>query len=297
MSVIATCGCGQSYELKDEFAGKLMQCPSCGGQVRAGDVPAPPPILGDPVFSRDRFLLRQKHFAISEKYFVWDDNGQTIMFVVRPAHLFRNFLALMGGLIAGIAVITLSIAASGAIERTVGSTASGVIAFVGVLVGLFGGIILAIMLSKKRDVLFYRDDTKQELLLEVKQDQKFAFLNATFTINDPAGQNLGRLRKNYLFNLFRKRWYCTGSNGDLVCMAKEDSIVLSLLRRLLGPFFGLLRANYIIVDAQERLLGEFNRKMTLLDRYVVDFTHDSARSLDRRLGMALGVMLDTGERR
>jgi hypothetical protein len=168
---------------------------------------------------------------------------------------------------------------------------------VGSLAGIIAGICLGIMLSKKRDVMFYRDDSKQELLLEVKQDQKVAFLNATFTINDSTGQNLGRLRKNYLYNLFRKRWYCVGADGEFVCMAKEDSIVLSLLRRLLGPFFGLLRANYIIVDAQERLLGEFNRKLTLLDRYVLDFTQDPARSLDRRLGMALGVMLDTGERR
>jgi hypothetical protein len=146
-------------------------------------------------------------------------------------------------------------------------------------------------------VKFYRDESQQELLLEIKQDQKVALLNATYTVNDAAGQNLGRLHKNYLYNLFRKRWRCLGTDGGLVCMAKEDSIVLSLLRRLLGPLFGLLRTNFIIVDAEERLLGEFNRKMTLLDRYVLDLTQDAGRSLDRRLAMALGVMLDTGERR
>ena len=59
----------------------------------------------------------------------------------------------------------------------------------------------------------------------------------------------------------------------------------------------MLRANYIIIDPQERLLGEFNRKFTLLDRYVLDLTHDPTRGLDRRLALALGVMLDTGERR
>src|SRR5688500_973811 len=106
MAVTAACGCGQTYELRDEFAGKLMQCPSCGGQVRAGAGPGLPPILGDPAFARDRFLLRQKHFAISEKYFVWDDQGQTIMFVVRPAHLLRNFFAVVAGLVGGIGVAT-----------------------------------------------------------------------------------------------------------------------------------------------------------------------------------------------
>ena len=47
----------------------------------------------------------------------------------------------------------------------------------------------------------------------------------------------------------------------------------------------------------QQILGEFNRKFTLLDRYVLDLTHDLQRTLDRRVALALGVMLDTGERR
>jgi len=35
----------------------------------------------------------------------------------------------------------------------------------------------------------------------------------------------------------------------------------------------------------------------LLDRYVLDLKADRARELDRRVALALGVMLDTGERR
>lgn len=297
MAVIATCGCGQSYELKDEYAGKLMQCPSCGGQVRAGEASGPPPVLGDPVFSRDRFLLRQKHFAISEKYFVWDDQGQTIMYVVRPAHLFRNLLAALGGLATIILLAALFITGATALNSIIGDEGSAVVCIVGILAAAVGGIWVGVILSKKRHVKFYRDDSQQELLMEVQQDQKFTFLNATYTVNDSGGRNLGKLHKNYLFNLFRKRWNCQGADGNLICMAKEDSIVLSLLRRLLGSFFGLLRANYIIIDPQERLLGEFNRKMTLLDRYVLDMTHDRTRCMDRRLALALGVMLDTGERR
>jgi hypothetical protein len=46
-----------------------------------------------------------------------------------------------------------------------------------------------------------------------------------------------------------------------------------------------------------QVVGEFNRKFTLLDRYVLDLTRDSARALDRRVAVAMGVMLDTGERR
>jgi hypothetical protein len=35
----------------------------------------------------------------------------------------------------------------------------------------------------------------------------------------------------------------------------------------------------------------------LLDRYVLDLSADTARAFDRRVAVALGIMLDTGERR
>ena len=85
---------------------------------------------------------------------------------------------------------------------------------------------------------------------------------------------------------------------QIAVVAKEDSIILSLLRRVLGPMYGLLRTNFIFCGPDGRsVLGEFKRKMTILDRYVLDLKRDRHRKLDRRLALALGVMLDTGERR
>ena len=47
----------------------------------------------------------------------------------------------------------------------------------------------------------------------------------------------------------------------------------------------------------ERIIGRFNRKFTLRDRYVLDVSEDPTALLDRRVAVALGVILDTGERR
>jgi hypothetical protein len=69
---------------------------------------------------------------------------------------------------------------------------------------------------------------------------------------------------------------------------------------LFGPAFGLLRTNYVIVrgsSADGDRLGEFNRKLTLFDRYVLDLSADPTRSLDRRIALAMGVLLDTGDGR
>jgi hypothetical protein len=47
----------------------------------------------------------------------------------------------------------------------------------------------------------------------------------------------------------------------------------------------------------DQVIARFIRKWTLLDRYVLDLTEDTQNYLDPRVALAMGVMLDTGERR
>lgn len=247
----------------------------------------------DPVFNRDKFLLRQKVLTLSEKYDVCDEDGQAILFIERPMHWGQNLLAIFAGIVTavvlGIVLIAIVTALPDAIQGF-GFLVSLVVWFVGIST-------VSIALSKKRHVTIYRDATKQEPLIKILQDKKFEWLVATFTVRDTRG-DLATFRKNYLYDLFRKRWDCFDPDGNLICIAQEDSLFLAILRRLLGVLLGLLRTNFIICAADgDRVLGEFNRNFTILDRYVLDLSQDTGRSLDRRIAIALGVMLDTGERR
>src|SRR2546428_3794905 len=149
-----------------------------------------------------------------------------------------------------------------------------------------------------RFVSEYRDESRAEIVLRVLQDQRVAFLTRTYTVRASGGETIAKLRKTYIHNTVRKRWYVEAPDGRRLAMAIEDSIVLSLLRRVLGPLFGFLRTNFVLVRGEQaEVFGEFNRKFTLLDRYVLDLSADPARTFDRRVALALGVMLDTGERR
>lgn len=297
MSVRVQCQCGTSYELKDEFAGRLVRCPQCGRENRApaAGAPAPLPSPGDPVFDRDVFLLRQQVLKISEKYDICDEQGAKIVYVERPAHLLRNLGALLAGLLAATIV---GVGFGELASVTTGTVFEGVftiIAIIGALAALF---VVAVGLSAKRHVTFYRDQTKREKLLEVLQDRKWQPITATFTIRDAAGHPIALFWKNYLYNFVRKRWYVKTPDGTVLYLAKEDSLILSMLRRVIGPLFGLLRTNFIIVRPEsDEVIGEFNRKFTILDRYSLNLQADPQRTFDRRLALALGVMLDTGERR
>jgi hypothetical protein len=292
--IVVACPCGEVYEVRPEYAGRLLECPSCGRHLRARPGAHAPRVAVpgmDPAFDRDVFLLRQRVFTITSKYEVWAEDGTPILYVERPTYPIRSLAAYV------VAIVT-TLLVMGWVAPLL--TREGREPFVLLLFPLAAFVFLVVSMSLRplRHVTIYRDESRQEPLLQVRQDQRVAILTRTYTVVTAADTPLAKLRKTYLHNIIRKRWYVTSPDGELVAVAIEDSIVLSMLRRLLGPFFGFLRTNFLFVRGRdEDVFGEFNRKLTLLDRYVLDLSADPGRTFDRRIALALGVMLDSGERR
>jgi hypothetical protein len=329
MAIKVTCSCGATAMVKDEYAGRTGQCRACKAPITVGLPPSPPAMTAavplappapdysqptldrmaaatppaaatrpapptDPLFARDTFLLRQKHMAINEKYTVWDEDGTPLLFVERPSYLFRNILALLAGFVAGGTVLTLV----GFTIDVLPDTLKGGYALFGGILCLAAVFAIYIYLEKKRHVEFYRNEAKTEKVMRVIQDAKFQLINATYTVTDGAGKLIGTFRKNHLYDIFRKQWECRDSRGLPLFIAREDSIIKSILRRLFGPLLGLLKLDFIYCDPTSGdQLGEFNRSFTILDRYVLNLTQDRSSRIDRRLALAMGVMLDTGEKR
>ena len=131
------------------------------------------------------------------------------------------------------------------------------------------------------------------------QDQRIALLTRTYTVVTATGEPLAILRKTYLHNIIRKRWYVAAPGGEPLAIGDRglDRAVAapprprSVLR--IPPHQLHLRSR----GRDAEMFGEFNRKFTLLDRYVLDLSADPGRTFDRRVALALGVMLDSGERR
>jgi uncharacterized protein YxjI len=307
MSITIVCDfCRSTFNVNDTLAGATVECKVCQTPVA---VPRPeeiPEAQEDwdpihPAFRRDRFLLRQQHLAISEKYDVCDESGRPILYVERPALLLRRAGAGCLGAVMFFMCVIPAVTAAKALAAAAAPQNAAVESFsiaVGCCVAGVATFVVITRATPKRHVHIYASASKSEPVVNVLQDHKFAVVNATYTITDPLDNQIGRLHKNYLYNVIRKRWYVYGPDDAELAIVKEDSIILSLSRRFLGPLFGLLRTNFVIIASETgEVIGEFNRKFTLLDRYVLDLTRDSRRLLDRRLAVALSVMLDAGERR
>ncbi|HET6610957.1 MAG TPA: hypothetical protein VFG83_03175 [Kofleriaceae bacterium] len=278
------------------FQPQAPQQPQPGFQPQAPQQPQPGFQPGtDPLFQRDVFLLRQKMIAISEKYHVSDEHGRPIIYVERPAHLARNLAAVLAATAVLIGILLGGVLTAGAI----GGGAGIAIALIAAIIAVPAMLAVLALLAAKRHIGFFRDPSKAQPLLHVSQDKKVELFRFTYTVRDPGGAHLATFYKNRIFDLFRRRWTWFSPQGQVLCVAKEDSIARAIARRLLGNLGLLLfRTNFIFLyQKSDHQIGMFNRTATILDRYALDLRADYAHTLDRRIALALGVVLDTGERR
>jgi hypothetical protein len=295
----------------------VVKCPECqqpltlaareGSGLKLAEpvapIPAAPTAVAEmktgpdlhPVFRRNQFLLRQRVLTIGEKYVVWDERAQSILHIVRPTHFFGH----LGAVLAGLLVIGLPPVLAAYLTRNAPGTDTSVLAAMGTFaVSLILGIFTIILLKPKRHVYFYLDEKRKELILKVFQNRKINLLTTTFTVATAEGTVLAHLSKDIRAAIIRRHWDCYKPDGQLLCTAREDELGLAILRRFMGPLFGVLRTNFIYVAADgETILGEFNRNLTILDRYSLDMARDPYGWIDRRVAVAIGVLLDTGEKR
>lgn len=159
----------------------------------------------------------------------------------------------------------------------------------------------------KRSIFLFDDDSKQSLVLSLEQEHYWEISRREYKLFDAAGELISAFSRNNFASLFRRGWDILDPSGKLIGKAREDSVGLAILRRIIDfiPFVellgGIIKTDFHLLridDAgNEEKIGSFNRKMSLFDKYVLDLTDDPGRLLDRRTALALGILLDTAEKR
>ena len=145
------------------------------------------------------------------------------------------------------------------------------------------------MFKLKEDIRVFSDESKTQEVLQIKARSVIDFSAAYDVIDSANGQKVGALRRKGLKSLLRDEWEVLDVNDQIIGRLFEDSPGLALLRRL---FLGsLLPQNYdITVNGQHvvDLKQRFNPFRYELD---VDFSLDTANVIDRRVGLAAGILL------
>jgi uncharacterized protein YxjI len=155
-------------------------------------------------------------------------------------------------------------------------------------------------LAIREDIRFYADEQETQELFRIKARSMFDIGGARYDVTDPHGSPIGVLEHQFGKSLLRSTWKVTDADGGEVVTAQERSLPMAIARRVVDfvPYGELLPIPYnfdLVMDGQ--VIGHLNRKFQLRDRYVLDLSGDHERKLDRRLGIALAIGLDTLQNR
>ena len=145
------------------------------------------------------------------------------------------------------------------------------------------------MFRLKEDIRVYSDESQAQELLYIQARQIIDF-GAAYDIHDSLAQEkVGVLRRKGLRSLLRDEWEVLDASDRIIGRLFEDDPTRALLRRfLLGS---LLPQNYDLWLGDTRA-ADLKQRFNLF-RYEMDldFQMDTQRLLDRRLGIAAGVLL------
>jgi uncharacterized protein YxjI len=146
------------------------------------------------------------------------------------------------------------------------------------------------MFRLREDIRVYSDESKSREVLSIKTRQILDFSAAYDVVDTELNQKIGVLRRKGLRSLLRDEWEVLDANNNPIGRLFEDSIPMALLRRfLLGSW---LPQNYDISTTDGMRVADLKQRFHLF-RYEldIDFRMDSNHRLDRRLGIAAGILL------
>lgn len=152
----------------------------------------------------------------------------------------------------------------------------------------------------KEDIRFFADEQESQELFRIKARSIFDIGSARYDVTEAAGSPIGVLEHVFGKSFLRSTWKVTDADGGEVMTAQERSVPMAIARRIVDfvPYGELAPIPYnfdLLMDG--RVIGHMNRKFQLRDRYVLDLSGDQERRLDRRLGIALAIGLDTLQNR
>lgn len=146
----------------------------------------------------------------------------------------------------------------------------------------------------KEDIRLYAGEDMNVELLTIRARNIIDFGAAYDVIDSQSGEPVGTLRRKGFRSMLRDEWIIMNAAGQEIGTIQEDSMAMALLRRFLTnlipqSFTGIIQG--VPVLNFQRHFNPFVLRMDL------DFSPDAQGLLDRRLGIAAGVLLSAIEGR
>jgi hypothetical protein len=139
----------------------------------------------------------------------------------------------------------------------------------------------------KEDIRIYSGEDMQDEFISIHARSVLDF-SATYDVTDTkTGEKIGALRRHGMKSMLKDEWSILNTNDSEVGKIQEDNILLALLRR----FIGLIPQSFK-VEMNGNKVAEFKQNINpFVVKLNLDFSMDRSQALDRRLGLAAGILL------
>jgi len=140
----------------------------------------------------------------------------------------------------------------------------------------------------KEDIRIFHDQQRTHEVFRISARNIIDF-SATYDIFDSASNTkIGALRRKGLKSLFKDEWELFDTDDNQIGLIKEDSRLMAFLRRFLS---GLIPQNFHVYHGEQEI-AQFKRAFNpFVNRMKVDFSMDTERDFDHRLGLASALLI------
>lgn len=149
--------------------------------------------------------------------------------------------------------------------------------------------------SLKTDIHIYTDKSMSEEVLIAKTKEIIDF-SATYDIIDPkTNTKIGAVKRKGWKSLLKDEWIIMDKENIEIGFVKEDNMAMALLRQFLP---GWLLPKKFLLSVGGTQVGFFQKhRNPFVWKTTLDFSQDTANLLDRRMGIAIALLLcGVGER-
>ena len=150
------------------------------------------------------------------------------------------------------------------------------------------------MFKLREDIRVFSDESKTQEILMIKARQIIDFSAAFDVVDSATGQKIGALRRKGLASMLRDEWEILDVSDNVIGSLFEDSMGLALIRRFLS---NLVPQNYDITMGADRVADLKQNFNPFTYELNLDFSMDINKRLDRRMGIAAGILLAAVEGR
>lgn len=140
----------------------------------------------------------------------------------------------------------------------------------------------------KDDVRLYTDESMATELMTIKARSILDFSVAFDVVDSSTGGKVGALKRKGWKSILKDEWILMDASDQEIGRIKEDSLLLATMRRFVT---NLIPQKYIFVfDTHE--IGSAKQNFNFFaPKLALDFSADLTDRLDRRLGVAAGLLL------